>query len=81
MVFFGVFFTSSTVFIPFSLSYISVYRIFQSFCSPFNFFFQSLLVACPSHTNPPSSGLGTGGIPFDKHIYESKQLYFLHDEA
>ena len=32
-----------------------------------------LLVACPTHTNPPGSGLGTGGIVFDKHIDKSTQ--------
>ena len=32
---------------------------------------KSLLVACPTHTNPPGSGLGTGGIGFDKHIDKS----------
>ena len=37
------------------------------------FFFKSLLVACPTHTNPPGSGLGTGGIVFDKHIDKSTQ--------
>ena len=36
-------------------------------------FFKSLLVACPTHTNPPGSGLGTGGIVFDKHIDKSTQ--------
>ena len=30
----------------------------------FLFSFKSLLVACPTHTNPPGSGLGTGGIVF-----------------
>ena len=39
----------------------------------FFFFFKSLLVACPTHTNPPGSGLGTGGIVFDKHIDKSTQ--------
>ena len=39
----------------------------------FFFFFPSLLVACPTHTNPPGSGLGTGGIVFDKHIDKSAQ--------
>ena len=37
------------------------------------YFFKSLLVACPTHTNPPGSGLGTGGIVFDKHIDKSTQ--------
>ena len=36
-------------------------------------FLKSLLVACPTHANPPSSGLGTGGILFDKHIDERTQ--------
>ena len=39
----------------------------------FLFFLKSLLVACPTHTNPPGSGLGTGGIVFDKHIDKSTQ--------
>ena len=39
----------------------------------FCFFFKTLLVACPTHTNPPGSGLGTGGIVFDKHIDKSTQ--------
>ena len=50
-------------------------------CKFFFFFFKSLLVSCPTHTNPPGSGLGTGGIHFDKHISESKQLYLLHNLA
>ena len=37
------------------------------------FFLKSLLVACPTHTNPPGSGLCTGGILFDKHIDKSTQ--------
>ena len=36
-------------------------------------FLKSLLVACPTHTNPPGSGLGTRGIVFDKHIDKSTQ--------
>ena len=47
----------------------------------FCFFFKSLLVSCPTHTNPASSGLGTGGIHFDKRISKSKQLYLLHNLA
>ena len=43
----------------------------------FFLFSKSLLLACPTHTNPPSSGLSTGGILYDKHIHESKQLYLL----
>ena len=39
----------------------------------FIFFFKSLLVACPTQTNPPGSGLGTGGIVFNKHIDKSRQ--------
>ena len=39
----------------------------------FFFFFKLLFVACPTHTNPPGSGLGTGGIVFDKHIDKSTQ--------
>ena len=41
----------------------------------FFFFFKFLLVACPTHTNPPGSGLGTGGIVFAKHI--DKSFYFV----
>ena len=37
------------------------------------FFKKSLLLACPTHTNPPGSGLGTGGFQFDKHIDKSTQ--------
>ena len=37
------------------------------------FFLKSLLVACPTQTNPPGSGRGTGGIVFDKHIDKSTQ--------
>ena len=33
------------------------------------------------YTNPPGSGLGTRGFFFYKHIYESTQLYLLHNEA
>ena len=44
-------------------------------CSFFFFFKKkkSLLLACPTHTNPPGSGLGTGGILFDKHTDKSIQ--------
>ena len=41
-------------------------------CGVFLVFFKSLLLACPTHTNPPGSGLGTGGILFDKHILNIK---------
>ena len=39
------------------------------------FFFFLIFIAnlCPTHTNPPGSGLGTGGILFDKHIDKSTQ--------
>ena len=46
-----------------------------------SFIFKSLLLACPTHTNPPGSGIGTRGILFEKHIYKSKQLYLLHNEV
>ena len=39
------------------------------------------MLACPTHTYPPGSGIGTGGILFEKHIYKSKQLYLLHNEV
>ena len=44
-----------------------------SVSSFFLFFFKSLLVACPTHTNPPGLGLGTGGILIDEHIDKSTQ--------
>ena len=46
-----------------------------------SFYSKSLLQVCPTHTNPPGSGLGTGGILFDKRIYKSTQLDLLHNEA
>ena len=46
---------------------------FFTFVLSFFFFFKSLLVACPTHTYPPGSGLGTRGIVFDKHIDKSTQ--------
>ena len=39
----------------------------------FIYFFKSLLVACPTYTNPPGSGLCTRGILFDKRIDKSTQ--------
>ena len=45
------------------------------FYKPLLLFLKSLLVACPIHTNPPSSGLWTGGILFDENIYKRTQLY------
>ena len=47
----------------------------------FIYFFKSLFQVCPRHTKPSGSGLGTGGILFDKHIYKRTQLYLLHNEA
>ena len=47
----------------------------------FFFIYKSLLLACPTHTNPPGLGLGTGGILFDKHIYKVNSYYLLHNEA
>ena len=31
------------------------------------------MLACPAHTNPSGSGLGTGGILFDKHIDKNRE--------
>ena len=52
------------------LFFLFIYLFFKIFIV---FFFKSVLVACPTHTNNPGSGLGTGGIVFDKHIDKSTQ--------
>ena len=45
------------------MHYLFIYLFFYFiFC--FIFFLKSLLVACPTHRNPPGSGLGTRGIVF-----------------
>ena len=46
----------------------SLGHLIDGFSTVYILFFISLLLACPTHTNPPGSGLGTGGILFDKHI-------------
>ena len=50
-----------------------LFFFFLNSMSELFFFFKSLLAACPAHTNPPGSGLGTGSIVFDKHIDKSTQ--------
>ena len=52
---------------PFFFNLFFIYFLFI-FIFLFIYFLKSLLVACPTHTNSPGSGLGTGGIVFDKHI-------------
>ena len=56
----------------YSLEMTSIW-VFFGFLFLFFCFFKSLLVACPTHTNPPGSGLGIGGILFHKHIDKSTQ--------
>ena len=43
----------------------------------FNFFLKSLLQVCPTHTNPSSSGLGTGGIPLGSSLHMCENMLAL----